>query len=101
LEWLRSDASVTSCEVSFFGKFLLLPLLLLFSGCHLLFGCLLSLDADGPDEAQQLASRGSDDLPLVLACRRQSGIAFAMPDLRLPGNLLDLFRHPFLPFAQR
>ncbi len=59
------------------------------------------LDSDGPDEAQQFASYGGDDLALVLACRHQQSIAIGEPDLRLPGDLFDLLRHPLLPLAQR
>ena len=79
---------------SFFGKSLFLPLLwsLLdsFSLCrYLLIDSRFRLDSDGPDEAQQFASYGGDDLALVLASRRQPGVALGEPDLRLPGNLLD------------
>ena len=70
------------------------------SGCHLLHDGRLRLDPDSPDEAQQFAPHGGDDLALVFACRRQSGIAFREPDLRLPGDLLDGFRHSFLSLAQ-
>ena len=37
---------------------------------------------------------------LVLACRRQSGVALVQPVLCFPGDLLDLFRHPLLSLAQ-
>ena len=86
---------------SFLGKFLLLPLLLLLSGCHLLPDGRFCSDPDGPDEAQQFTSHCGDDLPLVLACRPQLHIALVQPVLRLPGNLFDLFRNALLSFAQR
>src|ERR1039458_9364825 len=90
---------------SFFGKFLFLLLLLLLldrcSSCrHRLLTGRLNLDSDGPDEAQQFAPHCGDDLALVLACRRQPGIALGEPDLRFPGNLLDWFWNPFLSLAQ-
>ena len=70
------------------------------SGCQSQFAGSFRFDADGPDEAQQFAPHGGDDLALVLACRRQPGIAFREPDLCLPGDLLDGFRHSFLSLAQ-
>ena len=63
-------------------------------------GC-FGLDPDSPDEAQQLAPHGGNDLALVLACRQKPRIASGQPNLRLAGNLLDLFRHILLSLAQR
>ena len=88
---------------SFFGKFLFLLLLLLdrCSSCrHRLLTGRLNLDSDGPDEADQFAPYCGDDLALVLARRRQPGIALGEPDLCFQGNLFDWFWNPFLSLAQ-
>ena len=69
------------------------------SGRHTQLAVGLRFDPDGPDKAQQFAPHGGYDLALVLASRRQPGMAFCEPDLRLPGDLLDGFRHSFLPLA--
>ena len=73
-----------------------------FRSCrHGLSGCGFRLHPDGPDEAQQFAPHGGNDLALILARRGQPGVALVQAELRLPGDLFDLFRHPFLPLAQR
>jgi len=41
-----------------------------------------------------------NDLALILARGGQPGITLVQTKLRLPGNLLDRFRHIFAPLAQ-
>jgi len=72
-----------------------------FSSCrHLQLAGGFRFDPDGPDETQQFAPYRGDDLLLVLACRHQLQVALVQPDLRLPGDLFDLFRDPFLALPQ-
>jgi hypothetical protein len=86
---------------SFLGKFLLLLCFCFSSGRYPQFARRFRLDPDGPDEAQQLASHGGDDLSLIFSCRRKSNVALVQSVLRFPGNLLDLFWNPLLSLAQR
>lgn len=53
-----------------------------------------------PDKTQQFSSYCCDDLPLVLAGRAQFSISVVQPVLRLPCNLLGLFRDARLSSAQ-
>jgi hypothetical protein len=54
----------------------------------------LDLHADGPDEAEQLATDGDGDLLPQLPLGQQASVARAQPVLRLPGDLLDLVIAP-------
>ena len=60
----------------------------------------LGSGSNSPDKAQQLSSYCCDNLPLVLAGRAQLHISLMQPVLRLPCNLLGLFRDALLSSAQ-
>jgi hypothetical protein len=70
------------------------------SGCNSLAGDSLGSGSNGPDKAQQLSGYCCNDLPLVLAGCAQFHIALVQPMLRLPCNLLGLFRDALLSSAQ-
>jgi hypothetical protein len=57
------------------------------SGCSLLLDRRFRPGPDGPNEAQQLAPHGRDDLSSVLACRLQPAVTLVKAVLRLPGDL--------------
>jgi hypothetical protein len=95
------DVSVHRFSVlSFFLLREFLSLLRMLSGCNLLLGNSLGSDSNGPDKAQQLSGYCCDNLPLVLAGCAQFHIPLMQPVLRLPRNLLHLFRDALLSSAE-
>src|SRR4029453_7332701 len=75
-------------------------LLWFMSGCGLLPGDSLCSSSNRPNEAQQLTSNGSNNLPMVLAVCTQCRVALVQPMLCLPRNLFYFFRDALLPSAQ-
>src|ERR1035438_8840691 len=54
----------------------------------------------GPDETQQFATYGCDDLSLIFTLGRQSRVSLVQSVLCLPRNLFSFFRYALLSFAQ-
>ena len=57
------------------------------------------VDGNGPDEAQQFAAHGGDDLRFLLACCGQFLVTGVEPPLRFPNDVLYLLIEALLPLA--
>jgi hypothetical protein len=91
----RGRAPVGPENICFFLYLRLCFCFFMFSSCYRLYGL-----TDGPDKGYQLTGDGGDNSLLGLASGQEAAITGAEPQLRLPGNLADVFRQALLALEQ-